>query len=184
MTATPASPWSPDVYLKAADFAARAHNAQKFPGSELPYLLHVTTVAAEVMAALACEPSEQPDLAVVCALLHDTVEDCGISSNALAEEFGAAVAAGVLALSKDPALPKDQGMADSLRRIQQQPREVWMVKLADRITNLQAPPHYWKPAKIAAYHAEALAIADALGAASPYLLARLRSKIAAYPRGA
>jgi len=181
MSTSPAPPWSPDRYIQAADFAARAHNAQKFPGSELPYLLHVTTVAAEVLAALATEPTEQPDLALVCALLHDTVEDCGISAAALAEEFGPAVAAGVQALSKDPALPKDQAMADSLRRIQQQPREVWMVKLADRITNLQAPPHYWTAAKIAAYHAEALAIAEALGAASPYLLARLRAKIAAYP---
>jgi len=181
LTMTP-QPWSPDRYLQAARFAARAHNAQKVPGSELPYLLHVTTVAAEVMAALARESMSQPDLAVVCALLHDTIEDCGVHAEALADEFGPDVAAGVLALSKDPALPKDQAMADSLRRVQQQPREVWMVKLADRITNLQPPPAHWLPAKIAAYRAEALAIADTLGAASPHLHARLRAKIADYPR--
>lgn len=174
-------PWSPDRYLQAARFAARAHNAQKVPGSELPYLLHVTSVAAEVMAALAREAVAQPDLAVVCALLHDTIEDCGVHAEALADEFGPEVAAGVLALSKDPGLPKDQAMADSLRRIQQQPREVWMVKLADRITNLEPPPSHWQPAKIAAYRVEALAIADALGAASPLLLARLRARIATYP---
>ena len=173
--------WSPDHYLQAARFAARAHNAQKFPGSELPYLLHVTTVAAEVMAALAREPAARPDLAVICALLHDTVEDCGVQVDALRDEFGADVAAGVLALSKDPSLPKDQAMADSLRRILAQPREVWMVKLADRITNLQKPPGHWNAAKIAAYRAEALAIADTLGAASPHLHARLRAKIADYP---
>lgn len=175
-------PWSPDRYLQAARFAARAHLTQKYPGSELPYLLHVTTVAAEVMAALAREPAALPDLAVVCALLHDTVEDCGVQAEALAAEFGPEVAAGVLALSKDPALPKDQAMADSLRRIQAQPREVWMVKLADRIANLEPPPHYWGPAKVAAYRTEALAILEALGAASPHLHARLRAKIADYPR--
>ena len=174
-------PWSPDLYLQAARFAARAHNAQKVPGSELPYLLHVTTVAAEVLAALACEAMAHPDLAVACALLHDTVEDCGVHAQALSDEFGPEVAAGVLALSKDPALPKDQAMADSLRRIQAQPREVWMVKLADRICNLQPPPAHWQPAKIAAYRVEALAIADSLGAASPHLHARLRAKIADYP---
>jgi len=174
-------PWSPDTYLRAARFAARAHLTQKYPGSELPYLLHVTTVAAEVMATLACEAAARPDLAVACALLHDTVEDCGVQADELAAEFGPEVAAGVLALSKDPALPKDQAMADSLRRIQAQPREVWLVKLADRVANLGPPPHYWSPAKIAAYRAEALAILDALGAASPHLHARLRAKIAAYP---
>lgn len=175
--------WSPDRYLHAATFAAEAHLGQKLPGSELPYFTHVACVAAEVMQAVAHEPVDDPDLAVLCALLHDTIEDCGTLHSTLATTFGPAVADGVRALSKDPNLPKDQAMADSLRRIQQQPREVWLVKLADRINNLKEPPHYWKPAKIAAYGAEARVIADALGPASPYLLARLHSKIAAYPRG-
>jgi (p)ppGpp synthase/HD superfamily hydrolase len=181
MTATPAPPWSPDRYLKTARFAAEAHHGQKYPGNDLPYFVHVTFVAAEVMAALAVEAVAQPDLAVACALLHDTVEDTAVTLDVITAEFGPAVAAGVAALSKDPALPKEQAMADSLRRIQAQPREVWMVKLADRIANLEKPPHYWQPAKIAAYRAEALVIADALGAASPYLLARLRARIAGYP---
>ena len=181
MHTPPPSPWSSDAYARAARFAAAAHLGQKYPGTELPYLLHVTNVAAEVMAALACEPAADPDLALQCAVLHDTVEDCGVTAEILSAEFGPAVAAGVLALSKDPALPKAQAMADSLRRIQLEPREVWIVKLADRINNLDVPPPYWSAAKIDAYRAEAGDIADALGAASPYLLARLRAKIAAYP---
>ena len=184
MTAIAAPPWSPDHYLRAARFAAEAHGGQKLPGGELPYLLHVSFVAAEVMAALATEPVAQPDLALTCALLHDTVEDTAVTVEQVAAEFGPAVAAGVAALSKDPALPKEQAMADSLRRIQEQPREVWMVKLADRISNLERPPQHWKPTKVAAYRAEALVIADALGAASPYLLARLRARIAGYPHNA
>jgi len=184
MTTLHLPPWSPDRYLQAARFAARAHHGQKYPGSELPYFLHVTTVAAEVMAALARESVARPDLAVVCALLHDTVEDCGVEVGALIAEFGAEVGAGVLALSKDPGLPKPEAMADSLRRIQAQPHEVWMVKLGDRIANLEGPPHYWSAAKIAAYRAEAIVIADTLGVASPYLLARLRAKIVDYPPAA
>lgn len=38
-------------------------------------------------------------------------------------------------------------MQDSLRRIKSQPREVWMVKMADRITNLQPPPGHWSEEK-------------------------------------
>lgn len=172
--------WSPDRYAHAARFAAIAHLGQKMPGGDLPYLLHVVAVAAEVMAAVALEPVADPDLAVCCALLHDTIEDTGVTEAGVAAEFGPAVAAGVLALSKDPALPKVLAMTDSLRRIQLQPREVWIVKLADRVVNLERPPHYWQPAKIAAYRIEAIAIADTLGAASSYLHQRLRDKIADY----
>ena len=178
----PSAPiWSQDRYVEAARFAAEAHRSQTLFDSGLPYLLHVTTVAAEVLAAIAIEPVADPDLAVLCALLHDTVEDCGVTVATLEAHFGTGVAAGVLALSKDPALPRDQAMPDSLRRIQLQPREVWLVKLADRVTNLQPPPSHWKAAKIAAYRDEATTIVEALGAASSYLEGRLRTKIAAYP---
>lgn len=173
--------WSLDLYHRAARFAARAHLGQKIPGGDLPYVLHVVQVTAEVLGALAVEPVERPDLAVACALLHDVVEDTTITADQVAAAFGPDVAAGVLALSKDPSLPKDQAMPDSLRRIRDQPREVWLVKLADRIVNLEPPPYYWKPTKIAAYREEAGRIADALGDASPHLHARLRGKIAAYP---
>ena len=182
VTTPPSAPiWSQDRYTRAAHFAAGAHRGQKLADNGLPYLLHVTTVAAEVLAAVAIEPVADPDLAVLCALLHDTVEDCGVTVTDLELRFGPTVAAGVLALSKDPALPRDQAMGDSLRRIVLQPREVWIVKLADRITNLQPPPSHWTPAKIAAYRDEALQIVEVLGAASSYLDGRLRAKIAAYP---
>ena len=119
-------------------------------------------------------------------MLHDVIEDtCQPHERAalgarISELFGAEVAAGVWALTKDDALPKADRMADSLRRIQAQPREVWAVKLADRITNLAPPPASWTTEKRAAYRAEAIVIADALGAANAHLHARLRAKIAAY----
>ena len=71
-------------------------------------------------------------------------------------------------------------MADSLRRIWEQPREVAMVKLSDRITNLQPPPVHWSREKIAAYADEAQEIYDALADASPFLAARFREKLAEY----
>lgn len=48
-----------------------------------------------------------------------------------------AVAGGALALTKDENIAdKTEKIADSLHRIKLQPRESWMVKLADRVTNL------------------------------------------------
>ena len=91
------------------------------------------------------------------------------------------VADGVLALTKNPTLPtKAEQMDDSLKRIQQQPKALWIVKLSDRISNLGKPPHYWTPEKITAYRDEAIKIQQALGEASPLLSDRLLAKIEAY----
>lgn len=174
--------WSPERYLAAWNYAAAMHGGQKVPGTELPYLTHIGAVAMEVMTALAPDlPVNSPDLAVQCALLHDVIEDTPASYADVAARFGVAVADGVLALTKDTTLPsKAEQMADSLTRIRRQPREVWIVKLADRITNLQPPPAHWDAAKIASYRAEAQVILDALGEADSRLAARLAEKIAKY----
>lgn len=180
--------WSAELYLAAWNYAAQVHGSQKIPGTELPYVVHVGAVAMEVVNALAQSSRaassrvDKPDLAVQCALLHDVIEDTPAEYADVAARFGVAVADGVLALTKETTLPsKTAQMADSLARIRQQPQEVWMVKLADRITNLQPPPHYWDNAKIAAYRVEAGTILDALGEADEWLAERLRRKIAGYP---
>ena len=171
--------WDQDLFKRALDFAARAHGAQQVPGSGFPYVVHVTKVATEVM--LACQDGGlEPNLAMACALLHDTVEDAGVALPVLEQEFGPAVALGVQALTKDPALPKAQRMADSLRRIRHQPREVWAVKLADRVSNLEPPPPDWSLDKRRAYLAEAHLILEALRGGSPALEARLLTKASLY----
>jgi (p)ppGpp synthase/HD superfamily hydrolase len=172
---------SQEAWIKAWRFAAQAHGQQKFPGTDMPYLVHLGMVAMELLGAHAQEPIDGIDVAMQCAILHDAMEDQDVAHATLAAEFGLAVADGVATLSKTPGLAKAEAMADSLRRIAQQPRYVWCVKLADRISNLQAPPHYWPPKKISAYRAEAGVILAALGDAHGYLAQRLAAKIAAYP---
>lgn len=166
---------NPDILQKAILFAAQAHATQRFPGTELPYLLHLAQVASEVIAA------DGSELSVLCAWLHDTLEDTDVTYQTLQETFGVAVAQGVLALTKDSNLPKEERMADSLERILQQPVDIAWVKLADRISNLQRPPAYWSPEKIAGYREEAQQILIALGPSCPVLAGRLEAKIAAYP---
>ena len=77
-------------------------------------------------------------------------------------------------------ISKEEQMMDSLNRINQLPKEVGLVKLADRITNLQAPPGYWDKQKIIKYHAEAKLIAKTLAGKNEYLNDRLERKIAEY----
>lgn len=174
-----------DLFKRALDFAAWAHGDQKVPGSGFPYLVHVTKVAMEVIAATEGDPRPERNLAVACALLHDTVEDCRPEARSevrsrLKAEFGVPVAAGVEALSKDYRLPKAAAMADSLARLKAQPPAVRLVKLADRITNLEQPPPEWTADKRRAYREEARLILRELTGSSPPLEHRLRQKIEAY----
>lgn len=171
--------WDQERFVKALDFAARAHGDQRVPGSGFPYVVHVTKVATEVLRA--CEGTTlDVDLAACCALLHDTVEDAGVTREQLVAAFGEPVAAGVLALTKDDRLPKADRMADSLARVRAQPREVWLVKLGDRVTNLEPPPPAWSLEKRRAYLAEARVILEALGEASAALSARFTQRLQAY----
>ena len=171
--------FSPDTYARALSFAAEAHGAQRVPGTQHPYITHVAKVAAEILA-VATKDTFDVDLAMTCALLHDTLEDTSASEDEITRIFGESVARGVRALSKDARLPKGEQMADSLARIQREPREVWMVKLADRITNLAPPPPHWSREKRITYREEARRILSALGPGSAPLASRLEAKSEAY----
>ena len=172
--------WSQSSYIKAYRFAAEAHKGQLFPGTDLPYLMHISFVSMEILACLEVEKKHDGDLAIQCALLHDIIEDTDVTYSEVEASFGSNVARGVLALTKNESLPKEQRMRDSLERIRQQPYEIWMVKLADRITNLAPPPHYWRKDKVERYREEAIEIHQMLHEASGYLSQRLVSKIDEY----
>lgn len=171
-----------NLHSKAWDLAATSHQGQTIPGSELPYIVHIGNVATLVLTAIARTGGvEDPDLAVLCALLHDVLEDTSVEYGEIADRFGVRVADGVAALTKNPDLAdKSEKMEDSLRRIRAQPPEIWMVKMADRITNLRPPPSHWTPEKIAAYREEAIRIHQALHPANPYLADELSQAIQAY----
>lgn len=166
--------------MRAYEFAAYAHHDQKVPGTDLPYVVHVGLVSIEIIAALNVEKGYNEDFVIQCALLHDIIEDTVITYDQLKEGFGDAVADGVLALTKDKTIARQLQMRDSLCRIKQQPREVWMVKLADRITNLQPPPSGWPKEKRIRYQEEAVEIYNALKDASDVLSARMLDKLETY----
>ncbi|MFT3710649.1 MAG: Si-specific NAD(P)(+) transhydrogenase [Archangium sp.] len=171
--------WDQDLFKRTLDFAAKAHGPQTVPGSGAPYVVHLVKVASELLRAHVSTPFDI-NFAMQCALLHDSMEDAGVKHEAIAAEFSARVADGVQALTKNDALPKAEQMGDSLKRIKAQPREVWMVKLADRITNLEPAPPHWTAEKRTKYRAEAQEIHDALFEAHTGLAARIREKISQY----
>jgi (p)ppGpp synthase/HD superfamily hydrolase len=145
--------WSVDIYNKAWFFATVAHQGQTyggpFAGMQIDYINHIGSVAIEILWTLNHSSAQyNVNLAIQCALLHDVLEDTKYTYKDIDERFGTEVANGVLALTKNKNIEsREEKMLDSLTRIKQQPSEVWMVKLADRITNLYHPPYYWNNAK-------------------------------------
>jgi Guanosine polyphosphate pyrophosphohydrolases/synthetases len=104
---------------EAFEFALAAHRGQQDKAG-LAYVGHLARVAAGV------EGTE----AQVVALLHDVIEDCGVTASAVEAAFGARVAGAVVALTRvkneDPALYYARIAADPLARA---------VKLADIADN-------------------------------------------------
>lgn len=174
--------WNPELYIRAWNFAAEIHKGQYLPGSDIPYLNHIGLVVMEGAGAIASGGSiSQPDLLIACAVLHDAIEDTETTYDEVANLFGKQIADGVLALTKDLRLPtKEEQMQDSITRIREQPSEIWMVKLCDRIANLQSPPLHWGKQKIIKYREEAGYILARLGPANDYLAQRLKVKMKEY----
>lgn len=177
--------YNSDIISAAWQLAGKLHHRQMYgsaePGLELPYTQHIGAVVLETLGALHHSPGMDPTLSLCCAILHDTLEDSDIEESELEAQFGHRIAAGVAALSKNALIvDKHQKMADSLMRIREQPHEIWAVKLADRIANLQIPPHFWTPEKKTGYLEESLWILNELGSGNSWLARRLELKISLY----
>ncbi|MCP8467419.1 HD domain-containing protein [Pseudomonas sp. ZM23] len=170
-----------DSYNQAWLFAASAHAGQTLTASTLPYAVHLAMVANEVMAADREASIERLAETVQIALLHDVLEDTSVSFEQLQTRFGAFVAEGAQRLSK----AADGGklsLENYLGRLASAAPQYAIVKLCDRITNLQPPPSTWARSKISEYHAESQRILAVLGHAHEPSAERLREKIDNYRR--
>lgn len=166
-------------YKKHLAIALKAHADQKTPHG-LPYAYHILSVAGEIISAIEADrlTIRQADVAIGCALLHDVLEDTDYDLKS--DEIDDEIMLGVEALTKNFALPKEEQMADSLRRLKQLPDYIQMVKIADRITNLDPPPPHWDENKIRRYAEEATLIKDTLRNSKLFLWEKLDSKISEY----
>ncbi len=170
------------MYQEAIKFAANKHIEanQLVPGTNLPYVVHLSNVAMEIFLASFHTKHFNLGFAVQVALLHDTLEDTITDFNEIEAKFGNDIAVAVAALTKDERLPKAMQMMDSLQKVKKLNYEVWAVKLADRITNLQSPPLYWQKETIINYQLEAGMILHELREGNDYLASRMEGMIEEY----
>jgi len=179
--------WSIDEIQEIWQLASKLHNGQKYgglkDGEQVEYINHIGSVVFEILNAIQSTENMNSGLAIKCAILHDTIEDTSASYEKIHELFGHEVASGVLALTKNDKIEGQiEKMLDSLKRIKEQPIEIWAVKMADRISNLYQPPYYWEDEKKLKYIEEAEIILDELKDGNKYLAERLKTKIKEYYR--
>jgi len=128
----------------AALAAARWHSAQRRKGSAgEPYINHLLEVASLVTRATG---GKDPNL-VIAALLHDAIEDQGISRAAIADRFGDDVASLVEEVTDDKSLPKEVRKRLQVEHASKISKRAKILKLADKISNVTAigrdPPPDW-----------------------------------------
>jgi len=132
-------------YLDAADikrvreayrFADEAHLGQ-FRASGEPYITHPIAVAG------LCAEWKLDAQAIMAALMHDAMEDCGITKIELIERFGAPVADlvdGLTKLDKLQFSTREESQAESFRKMllaMARDVRVILIKLADRLHNMR-----------------------------------------------
>lgn len=136
-------------YVMAFEIAEQAHQGQTMLNGVTPYIEHIRAVLAEVWSVfIKTKKARRTDLLVLTAILHNTLEDASLTYEEIKRLFGLEIADGVLALTKNPQIKgKHNQLIDSIKRIKTQPQEIWMVKMCDRIVNLNSNPIYWSTQK-------------------------------------
>jgi GTP pyrophosphokinase len=120
------------AYLRSAD----AHRGQLRTSGE-PYVHHPLAVAA-IVADLGLD-----DVSIAAALLHDTVEDTGVTVDDVSRTFGADVAAivdGVTKLERIQFDSREAQQAATMRKMlvaMAKDLRVLIIKLADRLHNMR-----------------------------------------------
>lgn len=133
-----------DKLLHAASFSAQQHKLQKRKGENgEPYINHPLEVA-NMLANIG--GIDDVDV-LMAAILHDTVEDCGVTEQELRDLYGGTVAGYVLEVTDNKALPKAERKLLQIEHAPHLSPGAKAIKLADKISNVtdvtNSPPADW-----------------------------------------
>src|SRR5438045_4996244 len=129
-----------DVIQRAYDFSLQHHNGQMRASGE-PYLVHPLEVAL-VLADMKLD-----SIAIAAGLLHDAVEDTGVTNKEIEEKFGTPIAHivdGVTKIAKINLASREERQAENVRKMvlaMTDDIRVVFIKLADRLHNMRTLEH-------------------------------------------
>lgn len=136
-----------DLINQAYDFIMEKHEGQKRKSGE-PYTIHLIWVAY-ILATLQTGPAT-----IAAGLLHDVMEDCGVSREEMVERFGEEITTlveGLIKIGKMPFKDESDVYAENHRKIyiaMAKDIRVILIKFADRLHNMRTlqfmPPHKQK----------------------------------------
>ena len=121
----------------AIELMEKEHRGQTRKGTNAPYAIHPNRIALSILEGFGKVDSE-----VICAaLLHDLIEDAGISPETLAQHFGRRCADLVVTLTRQPGEQRDEDgdrlEGPYLQRIIQAGDDAVLLKAADKLDNLR-----------------------------------------------
>lgn len=158
------------LILRAIAFAADKHRNQRRKDADAtPYINHPIALAN----VLKEEGGVNDIVALVAALLHDTIEDTETTSEELEALFGTEIARVVLEATDDKSLAKAERKQLQIEHAGKASRPAQLVKLADKICNLRdiaaSPPANWSLERKREYFDWAKRVIDQVRGAHPLL---------------
>lgn len=156
--------------LHAARFAAEKHTGHFRKGSRRePYINHPIEVANLVANAGLVDDED----ILAAALLHDTVEDCGVTAEELTDKFGETVCGYVLEVTDNKDLPKHLRKQLQIEHAPHLSYGAKIIKLADKISNVRdviaSPAEGWDKQRRVEYVEWAVSVVAGLRGANDQL---------------
>lgn len=159
---------------KAYDFAAAAHKDQTRKYTGEPYITHPVEVAL-----ILGDVSHTTEM-LCAALLHDVVEDCGVTLEEIREKFGPVVEDLVFWLTDPPTVAGGPNRAARKAMTRERyaiaPAEAQTIKCADIISNTSTIREH-DPDFAVVYLSEVRALLEVLYRADATLLERARAVV-------
>lgn len=124
------------LFSQAIAFAAKMHDGAVRKGTDIPYIVHPME-AAMIAATMTTDQA-----VLAAAVLHDVIEDCGVTEAELAVQFGTRVAELVMSETQlhrgDPKETWESRKQEALDKVAAGDRDVKILMLADKLSNMRA----------------------------------------------
>ena len=153
-----------NLIVKASSFALEAHKGQKRKYTGKDYIEHPVRVANSI----AKHELKSKEL-IAAAYLHDVVEDCDVNPSVILKEFGPLVAYFVMGVTNPSKIIPSHTMYRHRRKkidflhVKSFGRECCVLKLIDRLDNLNELEYKYNPGFVDKYITESYMLIDIIG---------------------